>query len=150
MKKVVYFGSIAILTLFSVSCSKKKGCTDPTSINYDSKAEENDNSCAYEGNIIFYYDQSVSEELVNSEVPNLTYYVDNKLVGSSASSVYFTSKPNCGAQGSMTVKKSLGTSKNQSFTYSVKGNDNEEIWGGTVIVNANDCTILQLTESNAK
>ena len=30
-------------------CSKKKGCTDPISINFDQEAEEGDGSCSYAG-----------------------------------------------------------------------------------------------------
>jgi len=46
MKKTILFG--AILTLALSSCKKEKGCTDPTAINFDSSAEENDGSCTYQ------------------------------------------------------------------------------------------------------
>lgn len=45
MKKVLIFSLIAIVLL--VSC-KKKGCTDPTAINYSSEAKKDDGSCTYE------------------------------------------------------------------------------------------------------
>lgn len=38
---------IAGMAMFS-SCKKKEGCTDPTAINYDSDAKEDDGSCIYD------------------------------------------------------------------------------------------------------
>lgn len=146
MKKVVLVGAIALLSL--ASCSKEKGCTDPSSINYSASAEENDNSCAYEGNIIFYYDQSVATELIDSDYASLTYYINNELVGSSSSSVYYSGTPSCDVQGLVKVKKSLGSVKTLSYTYSVKSNG-DELWSGSVVVNANTCKPIQLTLANA-
>ena len=148
MKKVVLVGAIALLSL--ASCSKEKGCTDPSSINYSASAEENDNSCAYEGNVIFYYDQSVATALIDDEYTELTYYINNELVGSSSSSVYFPGSvaPSCDVQGLVKVKKSLGSVKTLTYTYSVKS-AGDELWSGSVVVNANSCKAIQLTEANA-
>tara|TARA_B100000524_G_scaffold230605_1_gene122313 strand:+ start:2307 stop:3527 length:1221 start_codon:yes stop_codon:yes gene_type:complete len=43
MKKTILF--FAVASLVAVTSCKKKGCTDPTAINYDSEAEKDDGSC---------------------------------------------------------------------------------------------------------
>jgi len=40
-------GVVAGLAVMTTSCGKEEGCTDSNAINYDSDAEEDDNSCEY-------------------------------------------------------------------------------------------------------
>lgn len=51
MKRKLLLGlSIAgmmMFLVFSTSCKKKEGCTDPTALNYDAEAEKDDGSCQY-------------------------------------------------------------------------------------------------------
>jgi hypothetical protein len=48
-EKFVTFILLLSVIWFHTSCSKKKGCTNPASINYDPEAEENDGSCVFSG-----------------------------------------------------------------------------------------------------
>ena len=50
MKKLILIAlTIGAGLLLLQSCSKKKGCTDPVSINYDAEAEKDNGSCEYGG-----------------------------------------------------------------------------------------------------
>lgn len=46
MRKIVYFTFVSA-ALISTSCKKKEGCTDPTALNYDSKAKKDNGTCEY-------------------------------------------------------------------------------------------------------
>jgi len=47
MKKTLIL--LFVIVASTIACSKKKGCTDPMSIKYDSDAEKDDGSCVYGG-----------------------------------------------------------------------------------------------------
>ncbi len=51
MKKVLF--TLIIISLFSISCQKKEGCTDLAATNYDADAEQNNGSCVYSLNLNF-------------------------------------------------------------------------------------------------
>ena len=130
--------------MFTTSCSKEKGCTDLNAKNYSETAKEDDGSCVYEGEIVFWYGKATADSLTNIGSVSLTYYVDNDIVGSSAADVYYTSTPDCGANGTITVTKDLGCDKSKSYSYKIIDQDNDEIWSGTVNFNANTCTAIEL------
>jgi hypothetical protein len=64
-----------ILTIFiSLSC-KEKGYTDADATNFDMNAKEDDNSCEYQGEVLFWFQKDVSDKLIYCEITELTCYI---------------------------------------------------------------------------
>ena len=142
--KILTIGLLVVGATFFTSC-KQEGCTDPDSKNFNADAKKDDGTCQYEGSALLWYGQTASTELQNDGAITLTYYVDGQVVGSSATSVFWTSSPECGQNGSITVTKDLGGVKNKSYTYSVKDQTGFEYWTGILNFTANSCEAVQLT-----
>ncbi len=49
MKKIIFLSTILLVSTLSISTSScsKKGCTERDAVNFDSKAEKNDDSCIF-------------------------------------------------------------------------------------------------------
>jgi len=146
MRSIKFFtlGLLIVGSTFLTSC-KKEGCTDLNSKNYNADAKKDDGTCQYEGRALLWYNQSASTGLQNDGAITLTYYVDGQIVGSSATSVYWTASPECGQNASITVTKDLGGVKNKSYTYSVKDQTGFEYWTGVLNFTASSCEAVQLT-----
>ncbi len=146
MKKIKFLpiGLIFLGAIITTSC-RKKGCTDPNSTSFNSKAKKDDGTCKYQGETVFWYSQTTADSLLVNGATNLTFYVDGQVVGSTATSVYWTGAPNCGDNASITVTKDLGSVKTQSYSYSIKDQTGFEYWKGTLNFNANTCSTTELT-----
>jgi hypothetical protein len=141
--------STVIISLFALtsvlsSCKKQEGCTDKLATNYSIDAEEDDGTCVFQGSALFWYDEATAVAMLNAGISSLTYYVDGVLIGSTASSQYWTSAPDCGVNSSITAEKSLGFVKSKPFPYVVKDNFNNVIWQGDLNIDAGGCFKLQL------
>jgi hypothetical protein len=150
MKSIIKISSgiifLACIMLFMHSCDRKvRGCTDPDSINFDELAEKDDGSCEYEGEAVIWYNQAASAGLVGDGATALTFYINGEVAGSSAASVYWSGKPDCGANGTITVTEYLGHSRAKTFTLSVKDQDGFEYWNVRFDIEANTCLALELT-----
>ena len=136
---------LLILGVTTMTSCKKEGCADPDSTTYNSEAKKDDGTCQYEGEAIFWYGETASNGLTADGATNLTFYVDGEIVGSTATSVFWTGSPDCGSNASITVTKDLSGVKTQSYSYSVIDQTGFEYYSGTLNFNANTCFATELT-----
>lgn len=126
MKQIrsVFLATVALSVLAMVGCSE----------------EEVNN----EASVVFWYGQSVSEQLLDEQVVALKLYVDGQLIGTYDPGFSWSGAPNCGDNGSVTVTKQLGSSIKKDFSYRIVDDTDFEIWGGTVTFDAISCTSIEL------
>lgn len=121
-------------TIDDGSCSFNFGCTEQGAANFDPNATVNDGSCYYEGAATFWYDQETSTNLMNDGAQSLTFYINDNVIGSTATNVYWTSIPDCGHSQSITFSGKSGT-----YSFKVIDQTNWVYWEANIIVPENDC-----------
>jgi hypothetical protein len=145
-KTIVWMMAFAVLAITNTACKKKEGCMDAKATNYDEDAKKDCNCCTYEGEVVFWVNQTSASYISTPGLATtLNYYVDGQFVGSTSASQYWTSAPNCGQNGSMTITKNLGESKSKAYSYSVIDEDGYTWWQGTINFDANTCLKTELT-----
>ncbi len=106
---------LVLLAFFTVtlvgSCTKNKGCMDPYAINYSPDAENDDDSCEYYGNVVFWLNRDPG-------LGNINIYVDDKYKGKITMYVGVTNTAggDCYGSGGLTLKLVPGT-----YNYKAQG-----------------------------
>jgi hypothetical protein len=137
--------SFTVISLLSFISCKKEGCTDNIADNYISDADKDDGSCSYSAKVNFWYNGTTSQNLQDDVITSLTFYIDNQVIGSYASNVFFTSAPACGQSSVVSKSLNLGSLKSKIVNYFVKDDFGDEVWAGTVTFDASvECTNYEL------
>jgi hypothetical protein len=144
MTKPLLILGVASLLLASLSGCQTEGCTNPNALNYDSTADIDDGDCSYEGELVFWYNASTSAEVLDFYGESLIFYVNGQLIGSTSSSVFWTGAPDCGQNASITYTGNWRSNTNKTVSYEVWDEDGYLWWSGTITLDANTCTTLQL------
>lgn len=129
MKIKVLLFSMLIMGI-TVACTKTPGCTDYSADNYNSDAEENDGSCTYSGDCVFWTASQFN-------------YIDVTLNGfSNQISLYY---PNggvdCSSSGCAHFNLPVGTYN----YYAEEQGLNGAYWSGSVQIEKKLCKTLLLT-----
>jgi hypothetical protein len=136
--------SILFMAATLIAGCKTEGCTNPDATNWDVDADTNDGSCQFEGSVVIWYGEEVAT--VKSEFATAyVFYVDGELVGTQAVAMFWNAAPDCGAGGSITIEKNLGSLTSVAAVYEVIDDSGLSVWSGVLNFRANSCEALELT-----
>ena len=144
MKNKFLLTVLLLTSIFSFNSCKKEGCTDPEADNFCTECKKADHSCKFSGSVVFWFNQTAANGLINDGATALYYYVNGSLVGSTAANLYWGSAPNCGDTGPISITKDLGTSKSLTESYVVKDQTGWTYWSGTLNYAAGKCYATEL------
>lgn len=122
-----------------------RGCTDAAALNFEVSATEDDGSCVYVGQAVFWYSSDVSSELLFYKSETLRLFIDNELNVEWSAADYWLNAPGCGESASLTVEKSLEAGEAATATYRVEDNFGDILWEGIVAFNEGSCSAIELT-----
>lgn len=133
--------SLSLIVVLS-SCHKE-GCTDPYSLNYDADATEDNFTCSYSGNMVFWTTVAARDSLITLGHTMLRFELDTNLVDSMATSSFSVSSGDCNSAGTKTIARTMVGNDVRTYKYRVKGNGFVTLYEGFVTVEADDCTSIK-------
>ncbi len=147
MKRIgllVFVGFIG-LGIGLTSCDKPvKGCMDAMAKNFNANAEEDDGSCIFTADLVFWYNFPTSNFLEVFGHTELHYYLDEKIIGEGGIKEPFIHAPDCFADSTISTSVDLANVKSKSFSYRVLNQNDDEVWSGNVTLQADSCTQVRL------
>ena len=133
-----------LLTVVLLISCKKEGCTNSTATNYSAAAKVDDESCVYESNLVFWFDDNTQTILSSSGVTSLSYYLDGSFIGTFNASTGFDSAPECGDATAFSKAIAYDLSPTKTLSYRVEDQDENEHFSGSVTAIGDACVPVQL------
>jgi hypothetical protein len=142
-----YFAAAPVLlAVLALSSCKEPipGCTDPDAENFSFEAEEDDGTCFYIGNAVFYHNTTTGQQLINAGVTSVKLYVDDFFKDSMSPNIGFNFTPTCNSENAMNFNNyGLANSKSKMFGYKIKDQNGNLLSAGTFVLEGGKCTTVQ-------
>lgn len=127
-----------------LSSCKKEGCTNPSADNFDVKAEINDESCKYTTNLVFWFDETQSQQFQANGVEKINFTLSDEPLGSTNTDQFWEESPKCDSPGALKYSKELTKSNTAPVYYKVLDEEGEELLKGMTELTTDSCRVIKL------
>lgn len=141
LNQILFISLIASCSLFS-SC-KKKGCTDSLASNYNDQADRDDESCTFNSEVLFWYDDS--QGTLPFSASDVNFFLDTELLGTSTGELARTGVPTCDSVNIVRFPFEMGKTKSGIYAVEIKTITNGTvIYSDTINVFAGKCNTVNM------
>lgn len=143
--KLGHLLSIGIIAtgLFFTSC-KKEGCTDTMAVNYDGSADQDDNSCTFDAELLFWYDSDMGSVPYNAS--DVTFYMNDVALGTSGGELARTDVPTCDSINVVKFDFDMKKNKAAFYEYEIRASNGTVITSKIVNITAGKCNAYDITQ----
>jgi len=144
MKKILYKIALVVLGTASITSCVKQGCTDAKAVNFSEEARDDDGSCFYRGDIVFWTLPGTSMMLNDMGHDTLRFELEGNMVDSIQTLLFFSPTGECGTPGAITVTQDSLPNTQRWFKYRVLGEDFVTLYEDFILLDANECLNVRL------
>lgn len=140
MKPKIIF--LVLITFLLVTC-KKKGCSYPKAINYDSNATIDDGSCKYEPTkssdktvfVTFFQDSTQAHQYINNISTTLYLFINNTMVDNFTATYYSTNNLICNNTSYLNYTFNAILTNSITFDWKILNQNSITLYSGHEIIN---------------
>lgn len=149
--KNILLTAIALLGLAVTSCKKEKvkGCTTSSATNFNSSAQEDDGSCAYNGKATFWIDSNSVENFLVQGIDKIKIHVSTSVAGTYdfGTPIPLSAPSSCGESGYVSISLDMGGDKiTNGAVYTINNGSNDTIISAsTTTLEAGVCKSIHIT-----
>ncbi len=152
-KTLLIAASFIAVTITITSCKKEKekvkGCMDSKSRTYNSAAEVDDGSCAYNGKATFWVDSNSASNFAAQGIGKIKIYINGSVAGTYdfAAGIPISAPTSCGESGYVSVNLDMGGDKiTNGVVYTINNDSNDTIiTSGSTSLEGGVCKSIHIT-----
>ncbi len=132
-----------LLSIIAISC-RNKGCIDPLSPDFDERAIKDDNSCTYDGRLIFWFDENTKDNLEVFGVNELRIRTDGSFAGTIELSEWVNQQPACNSMDGFRQAIATNGEDSKVVAYEVEDDLGFMITSGMITVPNSECVWIEV------
>jgi hypothetical protein len=135
---------LATAAMIQFTGCAKQGCTDERAINYDSGAKENDGSCEWDADVVFWFDPGFAGYMQTFNISLIRVFFGGDLIGTMTAEDAVNEQPTCSSGGGLTTTRRVNGTRNPNIGLRIEDQNGFIVDARPIGIRGGECTAYRI------